>query len=189
VTPAQAAQVIDLAAGRPAVIALDGDEAGAEGTARWLDRVCLRRHTLALTTRLPTGLDPADWIRAHGTKGLTAFDRERGSASPGSVVPVVPGRELARIVLSAGGGHIKRPAETILPLVAALPAQYAAQLLGQVEREVTRQGWNPNGIFTADLRNAISAAGLAWHAELETARVAGGGSVSRPGAVAVPLLA
>ena len=52
-TPAQAAQVIDLAAGQPAVIALDGDEAGAAGTARWLNQICLQRHTLALATRLP----------------------------------------------------------------------------------------------------------------------------------------
>jgi len=189
VTPAQAAQVIDLAAGQPAVIALDGDEAGAEGTVRWLNQICLQRHTLALTTRLPGGLDPADWIRTHGVGGLAAFDRERDSAGPRSVGPVLPGRELARIVLSAGGDHIKRPIETILPLVAALPPQHAAQLVNQVEREVTRQGWNPNGTFTAEFRQVANAAGLPWHLERETARVVGGGSVSRAGAVAVPLLA
>jgi len=143
VTPAQTAQVIDLAAGRPAVIALDGDEAGAAGTARWLNQICLQRHTLALTTRLPAGLDPADWVRARGVGGLAAFDGGRDSAGPGSVVPVLPGRELARVVLSAGGGHIKWPVETLLPLVAALPAQHAVQLLSQVEREVTPPGLEP----------------------------------------------
>ncbi len=43
VTSIQAARVVELAGDRPPIIALDGDDAGAEGTTRWLTRICVLR--------------------------------------------------------------------------------------------------------------------------------------------------
>ena len=48
--------------GRPPVIALDGDEAGVEGTGRWLSGLCLDGGRPALVTTLPAGTDPAEWL-------------------------------------------------------------------------------------------------------------------------------
>jgi len=188
VTPTQAGQVLGLAPGRPPVIAMDGDEPGAEGTARWLTRLCLERHAPALITRLPAGLDPADWIRARGATGLAAFDRAGRSAGPGLVAPALPGRELARIALAAGGDRLRRPIETLLPLAVAVPPEQAAELLSQAEREITRQGWNPNGVFSAQLRQSAMDAGVPWRPASHPGRVASGGSAARAGLGALPLL-
>jgi len=160
----------------------------AEGSARWLTRICLERHAPALVTRLPAGLDPADWIRARGATGLAAFDRANRSPGPGPVAPALPGRELARIALAAGGDHLRRPIQTLLAVAAAMPPEQAAELLSQAEREITRQGWNPNGVFTAQLRRCAIEAAVPWRPASHPGRGASGGSAARAGLGAVPLL-
>ena len=60
---------------KPPVIALDGDRAGREGTDRWLRALCIERGRLALVSRLPDGVDPAEWLQRRGVSGLPAFDR------------------------------------------------------------------------------------------------------------------
>jgi DNA primase len=62
----------------PVVIALDGDDAGAAGTARWADMLVTQLGGQAESVRLPAGLDPAEWLSLHGLAGLDAF-RERVS--------------------------------------------------------------------------------------------------------------
>ncbi len=155
VTATQAARVVELAGDRPPIIALDGDEAGAEGTMRWLTRIATERRTPALLTRLPSSFDPADWIREHGVGGLSAFDQSRGRTHPSAVRVAAPGRELARILVAKGGDQVDRSVDVLVTLAAALPQRWAAELLDQAEREMTRQGWNPNGQFTRALSQAL----------------------------------
>ena len=185
VTSAQAVDVIDLAAGRPPVIAMDGDEAGAEGSLRWLTRICLEAQTAALVTRLPTNVDPADWIREHGIGGLTAFDTTHARATATAVAVGAPGPELARIAIARGGDRVARATRILVPLAAALPRPWATQLLDQAVREMTRQGWNPDGQFTSALRRAVASAALPAS---DRNRPAGGGAVYRTGPGAIPLL-
>jgi len=185
VTSAQAAQVIDLAAGRPPVIAMDGDEAGAEGSLRWLTRICLERHTPALVTRLPIDVDPADWVREHGLGGLTAFDTSHARATATAVAVGAPGRELARMAIARGGDRVARAPRILVSLAADLPRPWATQQLDQAEREMTRQGWNPDGQFTSALRQAIASAGLTAP---DRDRSAAAGAVYRTGPGAIPLL-
>ena len=89
----------------PSVIALDGDQAGADGTLRWVDALCRQAGQLALVSRLPDGLDPADWLARHGPDGLVAFHpaqrhTTRDATSDAQVQaasPHLPGRELAAL--------------------------------------------------------------------------------------------
>jgi len=67
----QAAKVIAISQ-NPIVVALDGDEAGAAGTSRWADALS-RLGARAEAIRLPSGLDPADWLVLHGPAGLEAL--------------------------------------------------------------------------------------------------------------------
>jgi len=78
---------------RPPVIALDGDQAGADGTGRWLAGIRLDGLRPVLVTTLPAGSDPAEWLAVHGDSGLSAFDR-RGSLRPreDDVQPSQPGQ-------------------------------------------------------------------------------------------------
>jgi DNA primase len=57
----------------PVVLALDGDDAGATGTARWADMLVTQLGGHAESVRLPAGLDPAEWLSLHGHAGLDAF--------------------------------------------------------------------------------------------------------------------
>jgi DNA primase len=78
----QAAKVMSMS-GNPVAIALDADEAGRGGTARWIETLSsLGRDTH--TIRLPDGLDPADWFARHGRLGLDRFlEMSPFDASPG----------------------------------------------------------------------------------------------------------
>ena len=53
----------------PVLIALDGDDAGAAGTVRWLEALSAIGR-LGITLPLPNGADPAGWIADHGPGGL-----------------------------------------------------------------------------------------------------------------------
>jgi DNA primase len=67
----QAAKVIAISP-NPIVIALDGDEAGAAGTTRWVDALG-RFGGKVESVRLPSGMDPAAWLASHGPAGLDVF--------------------------------------------------------------------------------------------------------------------
>jgi DNA primase len=57
----------------PVVLALDGDDAGATGTARWADMLVTQLGGHAESVRFPAGVDPAEWLALHGLAGLGAF--------------------------------------------------------------------------------------------------------------------
>ncbi len=147
---------------QPPVIALDPDQAGREGTRRWLHLLALTRRRLAMITDLPAGSDPADWMSKQGVPGLAAFDRTHlAPRHPGRVHPHLPGHELVQAMLD---GAVSNPApvvlEALLPLASQLRGHARDELLGEVEREMTAQGWNPRGDFSHALDRALESAGL-----------------------------
>jgi len=152
VTPAQAAQVLAISRKAHLVIALDADPAGTEGTNRWLTELVVERHRIAYVTHLPGGHDPADWIRRHGTSGLRAFSNSATPRPVGGITPTLPGRELARIAVNGNGDPVSSACQHLVPLIEQISPTAAHQLVNQAEREMTRQGWNDNGAFTASLR-------------------------------------
>jgi DNA primase len=142
--------------GRPPVIALDGDQAGVEGTGRWLSGLCLDSGRPALVTMLPAGTDPAEWLAVHGDSGLTAFDlRGCPYAERAEIVPHLPGRELVRLSVVSGRDPIRHTVSVLVPLAVMLPPQAAAELLSQAEREMTCQGWNPDDLFAKALGHSM----------------------------------
>lgn len=144
---------------RPVVIALDGDTAGADGTDRWLAAICLQRGRLALTSRLPGNLDPADWLQLQGDSGLTAFDRcHYLDPQVTRVAPHLPGRELVRLSLASGRDPVHHTVSVVLPLALKLTSRAAIELLNQAESEMTREGWNPNGVFGQTVRDSMLSA-------------------------------
>lgn len=152
VTAVQAAHVLALSGQAKLVIALDADQAGTEGTSRWLTELAVQRHRIGYVTHLPAGLDPADWIHQHGTSGLDAFSSSTTSRPVGGITPTLPGRELARIAITGNGDPVSRACQHLAPLIDQISAAEARQLLDQAEREMTQQGWNDRGAFAAALR-------------------------------------
>ena len=161
VSEAQAQTVAALTSG-PIVLALDADHAGHQGTIRWVDRVCRELGRPALITDLPQGTDPASLLADHGPQALTAFTptHDRDTAGVGWPAPRQPGHELVRAALAA---HPRRPVTGVLdalaPLVQALDRDDAQALLRAAEAEMTRQGWNPQGVFTQALTYTFGPAG------------------------------
>ena len=154
----QVCRVLALHA-RPPVIAMDGDSAGVEGADRWLVGICLDGERPALVTTLPAGSDPADWLAAQGNSGLSAFDH-RGtlrSDEPG-IRPRLPGRQLARLLADRHPHPVRAVLASIVPLAAQLPPEGAIRFLRDVEGELTRRGWNPDGSFIRGLAEAVAQA-------------------------------
>jgi DNA primase len=118
---------------KPPVIALDGDRAGRQGTDRWLRALCVERGRPALVSRLPDGVDPAEWLQHHGVPGLPAFDR-RGClhATTQDPRPQLPGRDLVRICFDEPGEPVRHVLEVLtqldLRLRGALPASSSTRL-------------------------------------------------------------
>ena len=158
VSSIQARTVLALGS-QPPIIALDGDQAGREGTDRWLTALCLQRGRTALVTRLPEGVDPAEWLQHQGTHGLHAFDRT-GLAEPATWTPgpVLPGRDLVRICLQHPDEPTLRILEVLPPLALQLSQRAAGELIDQAENEMTRRGANPHGDFAPAARAAINQA-------------------------------
>jgi len=150
---------------KPPVIALDGDRAGCEGTDRWLQALCIERGRPALATRLPDGVDPAEWLQHQGDSGLRAFDR-RGCLDVNTTVstdvtavvlrPALPGRELVRICVDQPGERVRIVLDVLVPLAMRLPEGAARELIDQAEHEMTVRGWNPPGEFARAAHAAIS---------------------------------
>lgn len=155
VSDAQAAAVAGLHRG-PIVLALDGDQAGAQGTLRWLAALAVD-HRATAVTRLPRDLDPADWLARHGDAGPEAF-RHANTCPVGAAMPSQPGRELVQLSLARAEDPIRDTIALLLPLAEHLRPVAAAALLRQAEDEMTRTGWNPDGVFSRRLReHALSA--------------------------------
>lgn len=151
VSPTQAERVVGLRADR-IVIALDGDTAGAEGTQRWVNAVSRDLGRPVMVTRLPDGLDPADWLTAHGYPGLSAFDPKPWVPST-EVTPRQPGHELVRAIAARGGDPLQETVDTVVPLaLLAKSPREAAHLLAQVEDEMTQHGWDPQTTAIPTLR-------------------------------------
>jgi DNA primase len=144
---------------KPPVIALDGDRAGRDGTDRWLAALCIDRGRLALVTRLPDGLDPAEWLQHQGVSGLWAFDRRGCFDVTGDAPrPALPGRDVVRICFDQPGEPVRRVLDVLTPLAMRLREGAARQLIDQAEREMTIRGWNPRGEFARALHAAIDQA-------------------------------
>jgi DNA primase len=142
VSSTQAERVTASGAAR-IVVAMDGDEAGAEGTQRWVDSVCRGMGQPAMVTRLPDGLDPAEWLAAHGCSGLSAFDAQRQS-EPNVVTPRQPGHELVRAIAARSRDPLQETVDTVIPLsLLTTSPRETAELLAQVEAELTRLGLDP----------------------------------------------
>ena len=151
----QANAVLSLHA-KPPVIALDGDRAGREGTDRWLTALCVERGRPALVTRLPDGVDPAEWLKHQGVSGLWAFDR-RGctGAEADTPRPALPGRDLVRMCFDQPAEPVRQVLDVLTSLAIRLREGAARELIGQAEREMTVRGWNPRGEFAQAARFAI----------------------------------
>lgn len=170
-TPAQARQVVALSR-EPAVIALDGDQAGAEGTLRWVNAICRQAGQLALVSRLPDGLDPADWLARHGPDGLVAFHPTQRHTSRRILSPLdgahcasdvlevkaasphLPGRELATLACATPDpvdtlvGDLRR----LAPLLN--PGAFTDLANGAVA-EMTRNGFNRDHALTRALAQSV----------------------------------
>ena len=157
VSPAQADQVLALSL-NPPLIALDADDAGRDGTLRWLTALSLDRGRPALLLRLPDGRDPADWISEHGPSGLDAFlsevhltlDDDLGPHDDLRLPPrpTLPGRDLVRLALDRAHDPIRDVAAAITPLARRLGPGMRATLIAQAAAEMTSHGCNPGNAFT-----------------------------------------
>jgi len=142
---------------QPPIIALDGDQAGREGTDRWLTALCIERGRTALVSQLPDGVDPAEWLQHQGARGLQAFDRRYNSkVATDTPHPVLPGRDLVRVCLNQPGEPVDRILEVLTPLANQLSQSAARELIAQAEHEMTARGTNPDGRFASSARAAIS---------------------------------
>ncbi|MHB8188369.1 MAG: CHC2 zinc finger domain-containing protein [Dermatophilaceae bacterium] len=141
---------------RPPVIALDGDEAGVAGTDRWLAGLCLDGGRPALVTTMPSGSDPAEWLAIQGDSALTAFDRRGCLSLDDDIRPSLPGRALVRLLAERHPQPLRAVLTSLAPLATQLSPEPATRLLREVEQEMTRAGWNPNGSFTRALTEAVA---------------------------------
>jgi DNA primase len=155
VSPLQARTVLALHP-KPPVIALDGDQAGREGTDRWLAALCVEHGRTAVVTRLPDGLDPAEWLQHQGVRGLRAFDR-RCYGDPATETPStqLPGRDLVRICLDQPGEPVARVLDVLTPLATQLSRGATRELIAQAEHEMNARGANTRGQFAQAARAAI----------------------------------
>jgi DNA primase len=172
VSAAQATQVLALHP-RPPVIALDGDTAGAEGTARWITQLCLNHRRPALVTRLPDDLDPADWLHRQGPAGLSAFDRATClTAKANDVAPRLPGREVTQACLARGDASVHAVITALVPVAVRLPTRAAEQLVATAAAEMRSHGHDPDEVFTTALTCAIEQTRRRQHhAQQEAAHV------------------
>jgi DNA primase len=154
-SPAQVREVLALTQ-RPPRIAFDGDEAGQQGTIRWVAEACLEQRSPVLTTRMPAGTDPAAWLAKHGSNGLRDLLLAPSPATSDDVPnTIVPGRDIVRALLYKADDPIRDAAELVATLAARLHPEERDQLLRDSAAEMTRHGWNPRDTYTRALEHAI----------------------------------
>lgn len=154
-SPAQVQAVLALTH-RPPRIAFDGDEAGQQGTIRWVAEACVEQRSPVLTTRMPPGTDPADWLATHGPNGLRGLlAAPSGSAADDVPTTVVPGRDIIRALLYKADDPIRDAAELVATLASQLPSTERHQLLRDSTAEMTRHGWNPRDTYARAVEHAL----------------------------------
>jgi DNA primase len=151
ISAAHAARAAHLGGGA-LVVAMDADSAGRSGTTRWVDHLAVQSGRPVLVADLPPGRHPADWLAQHGPAGLAILDPAMAGAPGG---PRQPGTEIVRAVLAH---NPREPARTVTatlqPLLAVLPTRQADDLASRAIAEMTRQGWNPDHVFTRMLADS-----------------------------------
>ncbi|GAA2501529.1 CHC2 zinc finger domain-containing protein [Terrabacter carboxydivorans] len=154
-SPAHVQQVLSMST-RPPRIAFDGDTAGEQGVARWLLAASIERGAPLFVTRMPSGVDPADWLASHGPNGLRDLlagpVQDQDGEVPGTAVP---GREVIRLLLDRVDDPIRDAVEIVAGLASQLPAAERAQLLRDSAAEMTRHGWNPHDVYSKALHYAM----------------------------------
>lgn len=154
-SPAQVRAVLALTQ-RPPRIAFDGDDAGQQGTVRWVVEACVEQRSPVLATRMPAGTDPADWLATHGTNGLRGLlAAPSGSPSDDAPTTVVPGRDIIRALLYKAQDPIRDAAELVATLASQLPSTERHQLLRDSTAEMTRHGWNPRDTYARAVEHAM----------------------------------
>lgn len=154
-SPAQVREVLALTQ-RPPRIAFDGDEAGQQGTIRWVAEACLEQRSPVLATRMPSGIDPADWLAKHGPNGLRDLLAAPSAATSDDVpTTVVPGRDIIRALLYKAEDPIRDAVDIVTALAGQLPSAERLRLLRDSAAEMTRHGWNPRDTYTKALEHAI----------------------------------
>ena len=154
-SPAQVRATLALTP-MPPRIALDGDEAGQQGTVRWVAEACLEQRSPVLATRMPAGTDPADWLATRGSNGLrdllAAPDGATGDDVP---ITIVPGRDIIRALLYKADDPIRDAAELVATLASQMPSTERHQLLRDSAAEMTRHGWNPRSTYVKAVEHAL----------------------------------
>jgi DNA primase len=173
VSAAQVGHILGLAREAHCVVALDGDQAGRDGTARWLHELTIRHGKPAFVAALPPGADPAMWLQHHDPDdGLDSFAHP-GYLSTAAAAPYLPARELTRLAgrSTDGGGNttagdvgsqqrianVCRPPD---PPSAPAPTRAARWLLEESKSEMTRLGWDAGGAYRASLHRNPDARAL-----------------------------
>ncbi len=154
-SPAQVRAVLALTQ-RPPRIAFDGDEAGQQGTVRWVAEACLEQRSPVLTTRMPPSIDPADWLATHGPHGLRDLLAAPSQATSDDVPnTIVPGRDIIRALLYKADDPIRDAVELVTALASQLPSTERRELLRDSAVEMTRHGWNPRDTYVKALEHAM----------------------------------
>ena len=110
-----------------------------------------------MVTRLPDGLDPAEWLQVQGVRGLRAFDRRSyGATATKTPSAQLPGRDLVRICLDQPGEPAAHVLDVLTPLATQLSRGATRELIDQAEHEMTARGANKRGQFAQAVRNASS---------------------------------
>lgn len=163
---------------RPPVLCADGDEPGLRAMANWAAAI-LRERRECLTTELPDGADPAEWLAEHGADGLAAFCRPVTGHDTSSVCPHPPGALVATAICTGLRGAGYRD-DTI--------ATFAVRKLGELGRGLVRPGDRQR--FALDAARALATEGLgvasALGSEVSDAIVARNRSGARTDGSAVP---
>jgi DNA primase len=106
-----------------------------------------------MVTRLPAGLDPAEWLAREGVAGLSAFDPASPPAQDPRPFP--PGRQLVSLALASAQDPVRDTISAVVPVAIGLPSNQLKDLIGQVVMEMTARGLNPNDSLGPVLRQAI----------------------------------
>jgi DNA primase len=122
-TDDHAQQILSISE-KPPLVCADGDQPGIAASTKWVQRFMAHGRETIVTV-LPSGHDPASWLRQEGTGGLRAFVRKGCLELPDSAVKPVPaGRLLAHQAMGAALDASNSDAFSVLPdVMTSLAAQ------------------------------------------------------------------